>query len=151
MNRNKLALRTTLIGTLALAALAGMAFTACGGDDDTATNPTTAPQATTAAEATKPAASSAAQPTAATAAGAIKIGDNFFQPATANVKAGEKVTWTWGGGAPHAVVGKFDGKDVKSDTKTGSGTFEFTFTKAGTFDYQCGVHGPSMPGKITIQ
>lgn len=136
MNRKNPAVRMILTSTLALAALAGMAFIACGGDDE---NPTTGPQATTAA------------PAAASAPGAIKIGDNFFQPATVTVKAGDKVTWTWGGGAPHAVVGKFDGKDVKSDTKTGSGTFEFTFTKAGTFDYQCGVHGPSMPGKITIQ
>jgi plastocyanin len=81
----------------------------------------------------------------------VQIGDNFFQPGTVTVKVGEKVTWSWSGAAPHSVLGTFDGKEVKSETKTGTGTFEFTFTKAGTFDYACGIHGPLMPGKIVIQ
>jgi plastocyanin len=32
----------------------------------------------------------------------------------------------------------------------GTGQYLFAFQKAGTFEYQCGVHGASMTGKITI-
>ena len=113
-----------------------LALAACGGDDDTV-----APAPTQPAAASSPAQS----------APAIAVADNSFSPGSLTVKAGTKVTWTWGGKNPHSVVGKFDGQDVKSEQLTGTGTFAFTFAKAGTFEYQCGVHGAAMTGKVIVQ
>lgn len=135
-----------LIALGALVALVTMAV-ACGDDDDddAADSPTRA--ATTAAPVTSPT-SGATQP----AAQAVSIGvaDNKYEPATQTVQRGAKVTWNWTGSNPHTVEGKFGGADVKSERQS-SGKFEFTFAQAGTFDYQCGVHGAAMAGKVTVQ
>lgn len=149
--------RAGMVGTALLALSAG--FAACSSGDDDEESPTA-----TAASATTPAASQAgtgsptavattatrAATVAASPTSRINVGDNFFSPASATTTVGTKVTWTWSGVAPHSVSGKFDGKDVFSPVSTGTGTFEFTFDKAGTFDYECGVHGPSMAGRIVV-
>lgn len=78
----------------------------------------------------------------------ITVGDNTFEPANLTIKAGTKVTWKWTGAAPHSVLIQ----GVKSPEQTGSGTFEKTFEQGGqVFNYQCGVHGASMAGKITVE
>ena len=129
---------------LLAAALASIALTAgaCGDDDDDDTADATAPAGATA---TNPAATRPAE-------GAVTIGvaDNNFEPANQTVQRGTKVTWTWTGRNPHSVEGKFAGADVKSPQQS-SGKFEFTFSQAGTFEYQCGVHGAAMSGKLTVQ
>lgn len=153
--------RAGMVGTALLALSVGSA--ACSSGDD-AEEPSTATAAATAA-ATQATGSNTAVAstvtrvaTSATQAASlpagptsrITVGDNFFSPASATTTVGSKVTWTWSGVAPHSVSGKFDGKDVFSPVNTGTGTFEFTFEKAGTFDYECGVHGPSMAGRIVV-
>lgn len=141
-------IRTIRFGTacalLGLSAIA-LAGAACGDDDDDDTD-TPAHTATTAA--TRPA---GASPTSGGSAGpSVNVGDNVFAPASLTVKVGDKVTWTWAGSNPHSVVGRFDGQAVTSQTQS-EGRFEFTFAKAGTFDYQCGVHGAAMSGKVVVQ
>ncbi|MGK2964472.1 MAG: cupredoxin domain-containing protein [Tepidiformaceae bacterium] len=141
---------------------ASFAFVACSGDDDddddaptaAATNtsaagaPTTAPtRAATTATTTAP----TVAPTTGAAALSVRVADNSFQPGTLTVPVGSKVTWTWSGGNPHSVVGTFNGAAVTSPTLTGSGTYEFTFAAAGTFQYTCGIHGDSMPGTVVVQ
>jgi len=125
---------TTLPKLVLLLALAAVmvAFAACGDDDDddtsgagTGTTPTTAAETV---------------PT-------VTVGDNFFQPAELTVKAGDTVRWVWSGSFPHSV--KLE--DETSPTYTGSGTFEFTFTEPGRYEYQCGVHGESMPGLVIVE
>jgi plastocyanin len=89
---------------------------------------------------------SAQENQAATAA--VKI-DNFsFGPATLTVAVGTTVTWVNHDDIPHNVVstdGLFKSKVMDTDEK-----FSFTFTKAGTFPYFCGIH-PKMTGKIVVQ
>jgi plastocyanin len=83
---------------------------------------------------------------------AVSIKDNSYDPATLTVKAGTTVTWDWNGSRnPHSVVGQFAGSTVDSGTKTGSGQFTFAFPSAGTFAYQCGVHGASMSGRVVVE
>jgi plastocyanin len=78
----------------------------------------------------------------------VKI-DNFsFGPATLTVAVGTTVTWVNHDDIPHNVVstdGLFKSKVMDTDEK-----FSFTFTKAGTFPYFCGIH-PKMTGKIVAQ
>jgi|HubBroStandDraft_6_1064221.scaffolds.fasta_scaffold1156408_1 plastocyanin len=82
------------------------------------------------------------------ATAAVKI-DNFsFAPATLTVAAGTTVTWVNHDDIPHNVVstdGLFKSKVIDTDEK-----FSFTFTKAGTFPYFCGIH-PKMTGKVVVQ
>lgn len=82
------------------------------------------------------------------AAGAVKI-DNFsFTPATITVPAGTTVTWTNSDDIPHTVVS--DDKTFKSKVLDTDEKFSYTFTKPGTYSYFCSVH-PKMTAKIVVQ
>ena len=141
--------RAGYLAPLAALALVGGTMVACGDDDDDDDDGgnETATRAATTAAATQP----AGNPTTATATGVrISVGDNVFDPDEETVPVGTEVTWQWAGSNPHSVVGTFNGEDVESETQT-SGTFEFTFDAAGTFEYQCGVHGAAMSGEIVVE
>jgi plastocyanin len=133
------------LGALAAAlAVTGSALASCGDDDDAAAPAT----AGTTAAASAPTTAGAAQ------AATVKVGDNTFSgPVT--VAKGGKVTWDWtGSNNPHSVVGtSANAKDLlKSGTFSGGkGTYEVSFTAAGTYDYQCGVHGAAMTGKVIAE
>lgn len=77
----------------------------------------------------------------------VSVGDNFFDPTATTIAAGGQVTWTWAGSASHNVTFS---TGSNSATQT-SGTFNRTFPTAGTFNYQCTVHGASMSGTVTVQ
>lgn len=133
--------RSVMVLVLAAAALA-LLGAACGDDDD-ADSPATA---------TKTAGASGATTTAAPDGDVtIKVADNKFEPATATIKVNQEIIWEWSGSNPHSVVGTYEGiKQPESVRLTGSGTFVLSFSKPGTLTYQCGVHGASMSGKVTI-
>lgn len=91
--------------------------------------------------------------TAAPTAAALNIDIQSFKfPANTDVTKGTKVTWTNKDTAAHTVTsgtrptkdGKFDGPVA------GGGTFSFTFTEAGTFNYWCSLHS-SMNATITVK
>ena len=74
---------------------------------------------------------------------------NFkFTPQDITVKVGTKVTWTNQDGAPHTVESS-DGT-LRSDQLEKGDTYTYTFTKAGAYNYKCGIH-PSMHGSVTVQ
>lgn len=121
---------------LALTTLATVAGVACGGDDGPA----------------KPASTVVAARTSSQGGDAkITVSDNKFEPAAGTVKVNNEAIWEWKGNNPHQVVGTFQGEKVESLRLTGAGTFIFSFSKAGTFSYQCGVHGASMSGRIKVE
>ncbi|MGA7386236.1 MAG: cupredoxin family copper-binding protein [Methylocella sp.] len=74
--------------------------------------------------------------------------DNFaFTPKELTVKAGTAVVFRNRDDIPHLVVGangEFHSKALDTND-----TFEFTFAKAGTFAYFCGLH-PQMQGRIVV-
>ena len=79
---------------------------------------------------------------------AVKI-DNFsFSPATITVPVGTTVRWTNRDDIPHTVVS--DDKSIKSKPLDTDETFTYTFTKAGTYSYFCGIH-PKMTAKIIVK
>jgi plastocyanin len=81
----------------------------------------------------------------------VTISDNRFSPDEVTIGVNHEVIWEWSGSNPHSVVGTFNGEEIRSPTLTGSGTFVHSFLTAGTFNYQCGVHGSAMSGSVVIQ
>ena len=95
----------------------------------------------------------------------VNVGDIYFcDPSFANgicetnISVGDTVMWNWVGSLPHTVTqcdatfatcpptGGFD-----SGTMTGAGsTFSQPFNTAGTFPYQCNVHGAQMRGRVIV-
>jgi plastocyanin len=100
------------------------------------------------------------QPTGNTTppAGGISVTNNNFSPSAKSVAVGTDVKWAWNtcsgdsysGGQTcvgHSVT--FD-DGVTSPTQD-QGTFNRTFSVAGTYNYHCTVHGTAMAGTITVQ
>ena len=81
------------------------------------------------------------------AGNAVSIADFKFDPATLTVPVGSTVTWTNKDEEPHTVAAK-DGSFHSSSLDT-KGTYSFTFTKAGTYDYICSIH-PFMTGTVVV-
>lgn len=79
---------------------------------------------------------------------AVSIKNFKFAPQDIVVRAGTTVVWTNDDSVPHTVESS-DGT-LKSDELSKGDTYKFTFTKAGTYDYHCGIH-PSMHGSVTVQ
>ena len=74
--------------------------------------------------------------------------DNFtFSPPSLGVAAGTTVAWTNHDDIPHTVVHK-DGL-FKSKVLDTNDKFEFTFPKAGTYEYYCSMHA-HMVGKVVV-
>lgn len=88
----------------------------------------------------------------------VSIGDNFYSPATVTINAGDSVTWTNNGQAPHSVTstdGLFDSSpncpgNVDDCIQPG-GNYTHTFNSVGSFDYYCRVHGFSMAGTVVVE
>jgi plastocyanin len=90
-------------------------------------------------------------PAAAAAAATIDI-QAFKFPANTDVAKGTKVTWSNKDTTAHTVTsGTRPNKDGKFDGQVaGGGTFSFTFTDAGTYQYFCSIHS-SMNATITVK
>jgi plastocyanin len=84
---------------------------------------------------------------------AILVGDNYYLPQVDTVAVGTTITWTWGGGqyaqdqSEHSVTFA----DGQTSPTQMTGTYSRTFTSAGTYNYQCLVHGSAMTGVIVVQ
>jgi plastocyanin len=78
----------------------------------------------------------------------IAVCDNHYNPATISVPAGTTVNWTWKGSTGHSVTFQ-TGITHDSGVKT-TGTDSQLFSTAGTYTYECLVHGSAMQGTITV-
>jgi plastocyanin len=77
----------------------------------------------------------------------ILIQSNSFSPDNLSIKVGDTVTWTNKDSYNHTVTaknGEFDSGNMAS-----GGTFSFTFSKEGTYEYICGIH-TFMKGTINV-
>ncbi len=70
-----------------------------------------------------------------------------FAPLSLNVPPGTTVTWVNKDGATHTV--KSDSFAFDSGSLSPSGSFYFTFAKAGAYQYHCGFH-PWMQGTVVV-
>lgn len=133
-------MRRELATGLLVVALAGCGGGGGGGGDDyeapgnptgpsTPTNPTT--------------------PTNPSNSTTVTVSDNEYNPASTSVTTGTTVTWNWAAGnyASHSVTFA-DGNG--SAPAQMSGTHTRTFSAAGTYNYQCSVHGAGMSGSVVV-
>lgn len=84
----------------------------------------------------------------------VIVGNDFFNPTTRTVASGTTVTWTWTntGAIPHSVQSTGAPSFTSSAVLTGSGqTYSHTFNAAGTYTYECAVHGASMSGTVVVE
>ena len=96
-----------------------------------------------------PAAAAEAPPAAPAAQQvAADIVDFAFQPGAIEINAGDSVTWTHRGAAPHTVTA--DDRAVDSGRLDGGQSYTITFDNAGTFAYHCDFH-PNMTGTVVIR
>lgn len=78
----------------------------------------------------------------------VDIADFAFSPATLTIQVGDTVTWTNLDTVQHTATstsGAFD-----SGLLDQNGSYSFTFTQPGTYDYLCTPH-PYMTGQIVVQ
>ena len=78
---------------------------------------------------------------------AISISDFKFNPAKLTVPVGTTVTWIDQDEEPHTVAAK-DGSFHSPGLDT-HGTYSFTFTAPGSYDYICSIH-PFMTGTVVV-
>lgn len=81
---------------------------------------------------------------------------NSFSPKEAQVPVGATVLWKVAPGGFHDVNSKSGPQAFSSDTQypakmRGNDTFEFTFTKAGTYQYYCKVHEGMMSATLRVK
>jgi hypothetical protein len=72
-------------------------------------------------------------------------------PAVDTIAVGGTVTWTWSGTLPHNIQSIGSPTFASSGTLTGSGTYTVMFPAAGTYRYNCVVHGDAMSGTIVVR
>jgi plastocyanin len=83
------------------------------------------------------------------AASVITI-DNFtFNPQRLTVKTGTTVTWTNKDDIPHGIASS-NNAFSKSKALDTDGSYSFTFTAPGTYQYFCYLH-PRMTGTIMVE
>jgi plastocyanin len=106
-------------------------------------------------------AAEAVQPTPPPTTAAVTVGNIFFRssrnstsPAVDTVAVGGTVTWTWvaTGAEPHSVRSTGSPSFTSSPVLTGNGeSYDFNFSTAGTYQYDCSVHGAQMTGRIVVR
>jgi len=78
----------------------------------------------------------------------ITISNFAFTPAEVTVTVGTKVIFRNGDDTVHSVVA--DDGGFHSPALDSGHEFAFTFVRAGTFSFHCGLH-PFMQGKIIVK
>jgi plastocyanin len=71
-----------------------------------------------------------------------------FSPASVTITAGDTVTWTVTGAAPHTVTSDDGAFSSPGSFLTTGQTYQFTFSTPGTYHYHCEIHGAPGSGMI---
>jgi plastocyanin len=82
------------------------------------------------------------------AAATVTIGNNFFNPSTVDITMGGTVTWNNTSQTSHDVTfATLAANNIPAHT---SGSNARTFNSAGTYQYQCSIHGGAMSGTVIV-
>ncbi|MGW5151631.1 cupredoxin domain-containing protein [Rhodococcus koreensis] len=80
----------------------------------------------------------------------VQVANMAYAPSTITVRAGDTVTWNFDDrGVTHDVVGVGAAKSVLRSRLMQTGTFAYTFTEPGTYEYTCSLH-PDMTGTVVV-
>lgn len=78
----------------------------------------------------------------------VRVESFAFSPAVITVPVGETVTWTNQDIEEHTVTAR--DRSFGSDAIENGKAFQFTFSKAGTYEYYCAIH-PEMVGRVIVR
>ena len=79
----------------------------------------------------------------------VVINDFSYQPATLEIHVGDTVEWKNVDIVPHTATAT-NGKTFDSGRIVKGGTWRFTFTRKGTYNYFCSLH-PNMIGELVVE
>lgn len=80
------------------------------------------------------------------------VSNGTSNPAVDTVAVNGTVTWSWASGSLSHGIGSTGTPSFTSQTSAQtSGTYQVTFTTAGTYTYDCIVHGTAMNGRIVVR
>jgi probable HAF family extracellular repeat protein len=93
------------------------------------------------------------------APGLIRVGVAFFastrnstyNPSVDTVAVGRTVTWSWFGGTHNVQSVGSPGFTSSREMSGGQAKYTFTFTKPGTYRYNCLRHPKTMSGRIIVR
>jgi len=81
--------------------------------------------------------------------------DSVSGTSTSTIHVGDTIQWIWVSGTHSTTSGACGAGCVPNGLwdsgRVQGGTFQFTFTSAGTYPYFCTLHGPSMQGSVVVQ
>jgi plastocyanin len=82
----------------------------------------------------------------------VGVNDDFYDPGKLTVHVGDKVKWVWHatGFSLHDVNVDSGPAHFGSPTKA-SGSYSFTFKKAGTYKLYCSQHEEDMTMTVTVK
>jgi len=80
----------------------------------------------------------------------LSVRNNSTNPAVDTAKVGTPVIWTASAGT-HSVQSTGSPSFSSGDNISTGQTYTVTFTTAGTYTYNCGVHGAAMTGRLVVQ
>ena len=99
----------------------------------------------------------AAGPAAAQTPVRVPVGDLWFCDSsnengtcTTEIGVGDSVLWDFSDASLPHTSSSVDGSLWDSGTINDGSTFQFTFSEAGTFAYQCNIHPAQMQGQIVV-
>jgi hypothetical protein len=79
------------------------------------------------------------------------VNDNRWAPSAVTVRAGEKVTWSFGGTSrPHNVQSEGSNWSFNTGIAVAQPPASFTFTAKGNYTFVCQVHPTTMRGTVTV-
>jgi plastocyanin len=89
----------------------------------------------------------------------VTIRDKAFHPRDVVIRAGESVRWVNRDRVTHTVLSNpgpegcqpAAAEDFASYPLEPDKTYEYQFTKPGTYPYHCLMHGCSMSGSVTVR
>ena len=84
----------------------------------------------------------------ATGSTTVHVKNFSFDPQKLSVTKGTKVTWKFEDSSDHTVTAS--DKSFKSGNLKSGGTYSFTFTKPGVYQYICSIH-QYMTGSVTVK
>ena len=84
----------------------------------------------------------------ASASATVSVGDNFYSPRSVSIAVGDTVTWNNNGQVAHTATAE-DGSFDTGSFGPGQSRSN-TFTRAGTINYYCTIHGRAQSGTVRV-